>query len=284
MVLNYALGYDEPDLRFLAYLPIRELVIMDPRITDLAPVCTLSPALELLHLTVDPTVRLDLTELPRLRDLRADWRQVADTFPAARDLRAVALGSYRPDDLQPLAPARRLTSISMKDRPNLRSLTGLGEFADLTRLGIFGAARLDDVSALWGRDGIETLELQACQKLDSINALEQCTGLRILNLAEGGGIDSAAPLARLSKLEELYLYGSTVVVDGNLTPIAGLPRLQELRMQNRRHYRPSVREIQANLPIVELDRTCVRKVSVVRSTVGSWSQQSSRSRHRTQVR
>lgn len=41
VVLNYALGYDEPDLYFLQYLPIRELVILDRRITDLAPVHTL---------------------------------------------------------------------------------------------------------------------------------------------------------------------------------------------------------------------------------------------------
>jgi hypothetical protein len=248
LVLNYALGFDEPDLRFLEYLPIRELVILDRRITDLTPVYTLAPKLELLHLTVDPSVHLDLTELPNLHDLRANWRQVADTISAARGLRAVALGSYQPADLLPLCQARGLTSISMKDRPKIRDLDGLGEFESLVQLGIFGAPHLEDISAVWGRDKIEVLEFQACPKVSSITALERCTGLRKLNVAEGARLPSAAPLAGLTSLEKLYLYDTTAFVDGDLTPIAQLPRLQELRMQNRRHYHPSVPEIQASLP------------------------------------
>lgn len=56
VVLNYALGYDEPDLYFLQYLPIRELVILDRRITDLRPVYTLAPTLERLDVEVAPGV------------------------------------------------------------------------------------------------------------------------------------------------------------------------------------------------------------------------------------
>ena len=69
VVLNHALGFEEPDLRFLEHLPIRELVVLDRRISDLAPVYTLASRLERLDLTVHPDVRVDLTELPRLRRL-----------------------------------------------------------------------------------------------------------------------------------------------------------------------------------------------------------------------
>lgn len=86
VVPNYALGFDEPGLWFLQYLPIHELLILDRRITDLEPVYTLSPRLELLDLTVAPDVRVGLTELPNLRDLGPNWAQVADTLSAARGL------------------------------------------------------------------------------------------------------------------------------------------------------------------------------------------------------
>ena len=244
VVCNYALGFDEPDLRFLEYLPVKQVVILDPRITDIDPIYTLAPTLELLHLTVSPEVVLDLTALPRLSDLSAAWTQAADTIAAARRLQRVALGHYRPDDLTALAGIDALTSISMKDRPQIRSLAGLGQLPDLTHVGIYGASRLDDIADLRGRDRIQSLALQACPRLGTAEDLDGCLGLRKLNLAEGAELDTCGPLGGLTALQELYLYGTTRFVDGDLTPIAELPHLAELRMQNRRHYRPSVKDIQ----------------------------------------
>lgn len=247
VVCNYALGFDEPDLRFLEYLPIKQLVILDPRISDLAPLYTLSPTLESLHLTVDPHIAIDLTAFPLLRDLSANWSQVADTITGALRLQRTALGSYQPADLTPLAGLDALNSISMKDRPRIRSLAGLGQLPNLTHLGIYSAARLEDVADLRGRQRIESLYLQGCPRLGTTEDLDGCTGLRKLNLAEGADLDTCTPLGALTALEELYLYGTTRFTDGDLSPIAELPHLTELRMQNRRHYRPSVKTIQGTI-------------------------------------
>jgi hypothetical protein len=249
VVLNHALGYDEPDLYFLQYLPIRELVILDRRISDLGPVYTLASRLERLDVEIAPEVPIDLTELPNLRDLGARWSQVATTIGAARSLQRVALDAYDAEDLAPLAGLRDLSSISMKERPGLRSLHGLGELVLLDRLGIFLGARLEDVSDLRGRDLLTRLDLQACRRLASVADLAGCTGLRVLNIAEGGDLESAAPLGGLLELQELYAYGSTRFVDGDLSPLARLPKLDELRMQSRRHYRPSVPDLKAALAV-----------------------------------
>ena len=247
VVLNHALGFEEPDLRFLEGLAVRELVVLDRRIADLGPVATLAPTLELLHLTVDPGVRLDVAGLPRLRDLAAPWDQVEATIASGSGLRRVALDSYAPEDLTPLAELTNLSAISMKDRPRLRSLDGMSGLVLLTHLGVFGAPALSDVAELRGRDLLERLDLQACPRLGTLDDLAGCTGLRVLNVAEGGDLASAAPLAGLVELEELYAYGSTRFVDGDLSPLAALPRLDELRMRSRRHYRPSVPDLKAAL-------------------------------------
>jgi hypothetical protein len=247
VVLNHAMGFEEPDLHFLEYLPVRELVVLDRRIADIRPVYTLAPKLELLHLTVDPGVRVDVAELPRLRDLSATWAQVEGTLAAGHQLQRVALGAYKPDDLTPLGGLHNLSAISMKDRPKMRSLAGLAELVLLTDLGFYGASRLEDITELRDRELLQTLYLQACPKLGSIADLSGCTGLRKLNIAEGGDLASAAPLAGMVELEELYAYGSTRFVDGDLSPLAELPRLNELRLQPRRHYRPSVPDLEAAL-------------------------------------
>jgi len=247
LVLNYALGFEEAGLDFLRDLPVRELVVLDRRVTDLEPVYSLAATLELLHLTSDPGIRVDLTRLPELRELRADWAQVEQTIAAVPRLTRAAFRSYQPDDLTPLAPLADLTWVSMKDRPRLRSLTGLSALPKLVDLGVFLAQKLDDISELRGRSNLENLDLQSCRLITSTCDLDGCTSLRRLNLAEGGDLDTAGPLAGLVNLRALHLYGTTTFIDGDLSPIANLPRLAELRMQNRRHYRPSVAEIQAGL-------------------------------------
>ncbi len=68
--------------------------------------------------------------------------------------------------------------------------------------------------------------------------------MRFFDLSEGGEIPTLAPLGGLVNLERLYLYDSTRVTDGDLSPIARLPRLKDFRMQNRRGYVPSVNQVQ----------------------------------------
>ncbi len=247
-MLNYAHGFSEPDLEFLRGLPVRQLVILDRRLESLAPVHALGATLELLHVTTSPTLAIDLTQFPRLSDLSADWRQVRASIASATDLREVNLGGYSEVDLEPLGGLGRLRRLTLTDRPRVRSLSGLSAFPDLRVLGVPLAKDLDDVSALPESPAVEDLDLEGCKKLTSVIELGGCRALRRLNLSECGDLPTLGPLRGLQALEVLLLYGSTKVVDGDLAPIANLPRLRELRMQSRRHYRPSVREIQASLP------------------------------------
>ena len=108
------------------------------------------------------------------------------------------------------------------------------------------ATKLSDISALGEGEplALRKLELTGCRKIQTIDALRVCTNLRELDLSEGGEIATAEPLSGLDKLEYLQMHSSTRIVDGNLRPIADLPNLAELRMRNRRHYKPSVAEIE----------------------------------------
>jgi len=64
-----------------------------------------------------------------------------------------------------------------------------------------------------------------------------------VSVSDCGTIESFKPLGRLHRLEELHAWGTTVVADGDLTPVAQLPMLREVRMRNRRHYRPRVADL-----------------------------------------
>lgn len=248
VVLNYALGFAERDLDFLRGLPVRQLVILDRRLTSLEPVHALSGSLELLHLTTDPALGIDLSQFTRLRELSADWQQIRSTVSSAASLERVHVGRYAERDLGPLTGLQNLRSLVLTDRPRLVSLAGLARFPSLRVLQVALARYLVDISELRSCKFVEEVQLESCRKLSSIEALASLANLRRLNLSECGDLASLAPIARLTDLEVVGLFGSTRIIDGDLTPLAALPRLKELRMQSRRHYRPTVDDVQAGLP------------------------------------
>lgn len=186
--------------------------------------------------------------LPCLVELGAAWAQVSSTIASAGRLSTLYLEAYRPHDLSPLTSLAALKAITLKDRPRLRSLAGLAELSSLRKLGVFLAKDLADITELRARPELEELQLQSCRKIEQIDDVAACQNLRMLNLSECGDIATLRPISGLAELEDLALFGTTKIVDGDLTPIAGLPRLKQLRMQSRRSYRPSVEEIKAGLP------------------------------------
>ncbi|TXK17718.1 hypothetical protein [Homoserinibacter sp. GY 40078] len=245
LVLNYALGFGETSLAFLEGMPLRELVVIDRRLTDLTPIYSLGSTLRGLSVVTNPGLRIDLDRLPALRRLSAAWTQVSATIDAAVGIEIAHLRSYGPRDFLPLRSLTQLAELVLKDRPRLTSLGGLSAFPGLRLLGIYLASGLTDIAELEGRSEIEDLALQGCRRITRLDALTGCVGLRKLNVSECGDLASLDPIRNLDYLEQVSMFGSTKVVDDDLAPLAALPRLEELRMQSRRSYRPSVEEIQA---------------------------------------
>lgn len=246
LVLNYARGFSESDLSFLSGLPVRRLSILHWDLRDLRPVYSLRETLVSLSAMTHPSAVLDLAQFPLLQELSTSWFQVRDAIQSAAELRRLFLLSYTENDLVPLAGLHRLETLVMKDYPRVQTLDGVETLRSLRELGIHIARRLKSIDALQGSlaQTMETLQLSSCRRLESLAPIRSCQGLQFLEFSEGGDLPDISALEGLDQIESLYLYGSTRVVDGDLTPIAELPRLHDFRMQGRRHYKPSVAEIQ----------------------------------------
>lgn len=239
LVLNYALGFRGRDLACVRGLPLRRLSVLARTITDVDPIYTLGATLQSLWVQLGSSVQLDLGRLPQLRVLSGEWRQLCGSVSALAHLQQLHTLGYADDDLTPLAGNPALEVLAFRDRPALRSLRGVDDLPALRVLGVFGAHRLDDLAELaGGPTGLTDLELEGCRGISDLGPVGTRTQLRFLNASECGDVASLAPLGRLAELRRLYLYGSTKVLDGDLEPLTGLPHLEELRMQSRRHYRP----------------------------------------------
>jgi internalin A len=246
LVLNYARGFSERGgLELLdGGWGVRRLDVLDRGISDLSPIGRLSDSLEDLSVQAAPGAQLDLGALPRLRSAAGEWALLRDTLSSVDALRSVVTWRFDEVDLHAFRDHVHLHRLTIKEAPYLESLSGVGNLPELTVLGVLLARRLRDISDVAGlAPSLRRFELQSCAAIGAVDDVEPLVNLRFLGVSECGEIESLAPLASLEQLETLYAWGSTRVVDGDLTPLARLPRLKEIRMRNRRGYKPSVTDL-----------------------------------------
>lgn len=246
--LNYARGFSEPTLDFLDAWPLRRLLVLDRSLEDLSPVARLADTLESLSVQAAPGATVDLGELPHLTHLDGYWDIFSETIDAAVGLRELHAFEFDRDDLTALRGNAALKTVVVKLAPRLESLAGIDGLPSLRKLAVFGARRLADITDVSPlAASIREFELEACPRVDSLDAVTPLAVLTWLGVSDCQEIDSLRPLAGLNDLEVLYAFGTTRVVDNDLSPLTRLPRLREIRMKDRREYKPRLFEVQARL-------------------------------------
>lgn len=245
LVLDRSAGYSEPNLDFLKSLGLRRLRLEDRREADLEPVYSNGQTLESLDLEVAPSVELDLSRLPRLRELTARWSVITGTIRTADHIPVLGLRSAAEDAIAGVVALRAVRVLRIQYAPRIESLDSLGSMSTLEHVRVESAPRLVEIGGLSRLTRLVSLGFVRCHKLEGdLSALAPLDRLTSLALRDCGSFASLHPIAHLGSLERLDLRGVTQVLDGDLSVIAALPGLVEFRMRNREHYRPSVAEVQ----------------------------------------
>jgi hypothetical protein len=185
-----------------------------------------------------PGAGIDLSWFPELEVYSGGWHKDHVKFDHCRALRRLALWSFNPPsgDLSPLANNRRLERLDIV-RSTVTSLDGVETLEDL-----------------------RSLEIAYMTKLESLDAFREYeeAGLRSLSIERAKNIKSYAPIASLTHLKDLKLFGcpampdvkwtkglnwlehfsfvETNVSDGNLDPLLKLKRLNYIGTEDKRHY------------------------------------------------
>lgn len=242
--LNYARGYRERSLEFLSAWPIRRLAILSRTTKDLSPVLRLRNTLEVLDFEAASGASLDLGAFPTLTAVGAGWEQIRGTIGLATGLTELRTDNFSERDLLALTDNVALRTVVLKVAPSLESLLGVQALKSLQRLWIAAAPRLHDLSSLQGfGSSLETLQLESCRSVNSLTDVRDLINLRWLSASNCGDIESLQPVLALQHLERFHAWESTRIVDGDLSPLAGLPRLKDIRMVDRRGYHPRVKDL-----------------------------------------
>lgn len=249
LVLNYARGFCEGGLEFLDRWGVRRLNVLDRGITDLGPIGRLGDSLEALSVQAASGAELDLGALPHLRSVAGEWALISGTLGSVDALESVITWRFDESDLHAFRDHVGLQRLTIKEAPYLESLSGVGDLRELSELVVGLARRLSDISDVAGSaSSLREFKLESCPAIASLDDVEHLRELRVLGFSECGEIESLAPLDSLGYLEEIYAWGSTRILDGDLTPLARLPHLREIRMRDRRTYKPRVADLVSALP------------------------------------
>jgi len=235
LYLNHARGWSDTTLDFLETVPgLVAFSILDFAIKDIAPIHHLS-ALRAFEVSTYCKTKIDFRRFPKLERCLLYWRSGSESLFDCGALRWLFLHRYSGSSSEPFAKLATLRELSVANS-ELREIEHLASLTNLTFLGLYQLKKLTSLGGIEALRQLEALEVNGCKAIGHIEAVATLSHLRRLQLNNDGAIASLRPLRSATDLEEVLFYESTNIADGDLAPLAALPRLQRVSFQNRRHY------------------------------------------------
>lgn len=236
--INCARGFRGPDIAFLARVPfLTSLVLIAYHLADVAPIHSLHNLRAIDIGTRPEKGEVDFSQFPMLEDCGLEWRPKARSLFGCRSLRRLWLNKYSGHDCSAFRELSRIEDLYLASAP-LYTIRELSVLTSLRTLGLYYLRKLASVEGVEGLAGLEVLDVENCRLISSIEPVRGLTRLRRLTVADCGDIQTLEPLNGLPQLEWFLAWGSTSIVDGDLTPLTRLPRLVNVALMNRRHYSP----------------------------------------------
>lgn len=189
---------------------------------------------------------IDLRQYPTARSLRAPWPYIKSSLPHATELTDLYLTHVGEKDFHRIATLTQLQNVTFEERVRLQSLDGIDSFPGLRKLKIMDAPKLTDITALRAANlpQLTRLSFDICPNLNEVSAVVHQKQLTRLYFSSCGYIPSVDFLAELTQLVSCGVGGTTVVVDGDMTPFLELPLLREGGAGSSRNYFPDPQEVQ----------------------------------------
>lgn len=233
--LNRGKGWRGQDLSFVTLFPeLLALEIIGQTAESVSPIHGLHNLRALTILTYCKT-ELRFSEFPHLIECALEWRPKAKSLFDRVSLKKLSLKGFRGSNTERFGRLTNLESLGIFGS-GILSLEGLRSLTKLRFLRLGDMRKLPSLKGIEGLGLLEKLEINTCRKISSVEEMSGLLNLRELYLDNIGDIQSLKPIASLTRLQRLTFTESTNVVDGDLSPLFGLPNLEHVSFQNRSHY------------------------------------------------
>lgn len=206
------------------------------------------PFIEELKLDTDNFAgKLDLSCLPALKDLVLTYSDNIDGLQTLEQLERLVVFRVKTanKDLAGVLPGN-IRDLAIRQSP-LESLSGLEELKRLEKCELSYLPKLQDVSALAAlKDSLKFLDIQNAKRITNHHTLGALENLDELCILQCKSMPSIGWLRSLKRLRR-FVFMDTRIEDGDLSPLLDLPNLEDAPGGYLKHYRPSMKEVEATL-------------------------------------
>jgi len=232
------------DIDFLKYCPnIEEIAIISP-INNYDGLYELK---RLKKLTIfDPVGNVDFGLINDLNYLHISLNKQIKNLNTQLNLETLIVRDYKPvrKNLEELPNSKNLLNLDLI-QCNITSLDGCEKYKKLRNLGLYYLSKLEDVTQICSlSNGLKTLEIENCKKVQVNDFLSCLKEVEILHLINCGDIPSINFIKNMEKIKNFLFYG-TNVLNGDVSPCFGL---EYVSFTNKKHYNHKENEFNNELP------------------------------------
>ena len=177
-----------------------------------------------------------IDKLKNLEILEIDWFAGAEALFNCPSIRKLSIDHF-PKNLGsglfkslPLIEDLRIANSGLEEIENIRYLH------KLKRLQLLNLKHLRALNGIENLRSLIRLRVDGCKQINSIFLLRSLENLEFLWLIDCGDIDSLDAICGLTKLQSVLFGGSTVIRNGDLSPLLDLPSLEHWGFANLKHY------------------------------------------------
>jgi hypothetical protein len=227
-------GWREKQIGFLRDLPfLTELDLWAAGIKDVSPLYELP---NLKTLSVNGIERkIDFPQIPSLRKLNIHWsNKNFSSLLDCSELEELGLDGYSGPDLKPFCNLKKMHNFALSFS-KVETLAGIENCVSLARFPLASVNRLTSFDHLEGCEELWHVSVEGAKVLERIDAVARLPYLREFYLVDCPRVASIRPLTRLPVLESVS-FRTTVIADGDISPLLTLPSLKQATFNDRKHY------------------------------------------------
>jgi hypothetical protein len=175
-----------------------------------------------LSIFVEGNNSIDLSCLTNLEHLAIKWRRgKINGLEKCAKLKSLCLVEFEENDLVPISLNVNLQHLQIKTS-SIQTLDGICELDLLESILLGNCRALKLVKSLNGKKLLRSLEFEVCSKMADLNQLNELPNLEYLRMTDCGKVESIRFVRNFTLLERLEILGNTNIVDGDLSPSAGI--------------------------------------------------------------
>ncbi len=261
LTFNYSHGWVQDDFSFLKNLKrVKWLSILTYEVKNLSAVVFMDSLMH-LHLDLRNSLKetLNFSQIKKLKDLAiVDYNHRYKDLFNCEKLEILEIYGSTTINSELFCNLKNLRELEL-DAVKIDAIDFLQYMPNLHKLMLINLRKVTDFTIIGNLTALTWLAIDGCTKLNSIEFVSHLKNLENLNLSSNKEIDSLAPIKDLTRLKDIWLVNSTVIKDGNLHYLQGLPELWRLKLNNKRFYTHKVVQtewVDEGVPCFSLVKRC----------------------------